>query len=156
MKACASNWRNFYTLITNGQRRAEPNLRGSTGVRNTTPQRRWVCWRPESTSADGPPALWRFGYGHGYATSRRLGTRIDHPSLASYGADNQAASPMPKKIKRKRQSSTLSGVAATLVPFRDKVAPLDTPEDRRKAGELIARAVRSRKRLSSRKVIKSA
>jgi hypothetical protein len=86
---------------------------------------------------------------------RHARNRIKHSSLAHYGTDNEAAITMPKKIKGKRQSSTLSGVAATLFPFRDKVAPLDTPEYRRKAGELIARAARSRKRLSSRKDIKS-
>jgi hypothetical protein len=36
----------------------------------------------------------------------------------------------------------LSGVAATLFPFRDKIAPLDTPEFRKNAGKLIAGAAR--------------
>ena len=43
---------------------------------------------------------------------------------------------------RKRPSGNLSGIAATLFPLREKVAPLDTPEFRKNAGKLIAGAAR--------------
>jgi hypothetical protein len=47
-----------------------------------------------------------------------------------------------KAEDRKRPSGSLSGVAATLFPLRDKIAPLDTPEFRKNAGKLIAGAAR--------------
>ena len=43
---------------------------------------------------------------------------------------------------RKLPSGSFSGIAATLFPLRDNVAPLDTPEFRKKAGKLIAGAAR--------------
>jgi hypothetical protein len=43
-----------------------------------------------------------------------------------------------KADDRKPPSGSLSGIAATLFPLRDNVAPLDTPEFRKKAGKLIA------------------
>jgi hypothetical protein len=51
---------------------------------------------------------------------------------------------MAKKAGHQRPpSGSLSGIAATLFPLRDDVAPLDTPEFRKKAGTLIAGAARS-------------
>jgi len=85
-----------------------------------------------------------------------LGTALTIARLANCGTDSRSDDPMPKKTKGKVPSGTLSGVVATLFPFRDKVAPLDTPEYRKRAGEVIARAARSGKRLSSRKTVKSA
>jgi hypothetical protein len=80
------------------------------------------------------------------------GPEPHQPSLVSqlrhgYRSDD----PMPKKTKGKGPSGTLSGVAATLFPFRDKVAPLDTPEYRKRAGEVIARAARSMSALAARR-----
>jgi len=50
---------------------------------------------------------------------------------------------MPRKAGNgKNPSGSLSGIAATLFPLRDKVAPLDTPEFRKNAGQLIAGAAR--------------
>jgi hypothetical protein len=50
---------------------------------------------------------------------------------------------MPRKAGgRKNPSGSVSGIAATLFPLRDKVAPLDTPEFRKNAGQLIAGAAR--------------
>jgi hypothetical protein len=50
---------------------------------------------------------------------------------------------MPRKAGgRKDPSGSVSGIAATLFPLRDKVAPLDTPEFRKSAGQLIAGAAR--------------
>jgi hypothetical protein len=43
---------------------------------------------------------------------------------------------------RKPSSGSLSGIAATLFPLRDNIAPMDTPEFRKKAGKLIAGATR--------------
>jgi hypothetical protein len=48
---------------------------------------------------------------------------------------------MPRKAgSGKNSSGSLSGIAATLFPLRDKVAPLDTPEFRKNAGQLIGAA----------------
>jgi hypothetical protein len=53
--------------------------------------------------------------------------------------------PMPSKSKG--GSRDWSGIAATVFPLREKIAPYDTPEYRKKAGELIAVGARtSRKR----------
>jgi hypothetical protein len=50
---------------------------------------------------------------------------------------------MPRKAGgRQNPSGSVSGIAATLFPLRDKVAPLDTPEFRKNAGQLIAGATR--------------
>jgi hypothetical protein len=50
---------------------------------------------------------------------------------------------MPRKAgDGKGPAGKLSGIAATLFPLRDKVAPLDTPEFRKNAGKLIAGAAR--------------
>jgi hypothetical protein len=52
---------------------------------------------------------------------------------------------------RKRPTGNLSGVAATLFPLRDKVAPLDTPEFRKNAGQLIAGAASAAQKAPPRK-----
>ena len=105
---------------------------------------------------NGPAAKFYPTASAAYAACCVARNRINHRSLADDRTDNRSDDPMPKKTKGKGPSGTLSGVAATLFPFRDKVAPLDTPEYRKRAEEVIARAARSGKRLSGRKTVRSA
>jgi hypothetical protein len=50
-----------------------------------------------------------------------------------------------KKRRSKYRSSQLSGLAATLFPLRETMAPLDMSKFQRKAGEVIAEAKQSAK-----------
>jgi hypothetical protein len=50
---------------------------------------------------------------------------------------------MPAKKRKKKPAGAVSGVAATLFPFREGVPCLDMSEFRKSPGELIAQAVQS-------------
>ena len=53
---------------------------------------------------------------------------------------NESCDAMPRKRRVRKRPTGVSGLAATLL--RDKIAPFDTPQYRRRFGELVAGAVR--------------
>jgi hypothetical protein len=50
-----------------------------------------------------------------------------------------------KKPRSKYRSSELSGLAATLFPLREEMAPLDASKFQKRAGEVIAAATQTAK-----------
>jgi hypothetical protein len=73
------------------------------------------------------------------AGNRLTGTTCSSVRCASM-TQNESCDAMPRKRRVRKRPTGVSGLAATLL--RDKIAPFDTPQYRRRFGKLIVGAVR--------------
>jgi hypothetical protein len=64
---------------------------------------------------------------------------VGSPSNAGGAGDRK----MPARKRKRKPASAVSGVAATLFPFREDVPCLDMSEFQKSPGELIEQAMRS-------------